>query len=101
MEALAVEMTVCQCIATAKRGVAQGFPRRSRVSIKIQPARLQNLFIKRLFYIHSGAIISFGDSPMVGFPLLKSGGDTMRVYEALSLMIAFGTLVAIIISVTK
>ena len=38
---------------------------------------------------------------MVGFPLLKSGGDTMRVYEALSLMIAFGTLVAIIISVTN
>ena len=78
LEALAVEMTVCQCIATAKRGVAQGFPRRSRVSIKIQPARLQNLFIKRLFYIHSGAIISFGDSPMVGFPLLDGRFPTSQ-----------------------
>ena len=34
MEVLAVEMTVWQCISTARRGVAQGFPRRSRVSIK-------------------------------------------------------------------
>ncbi len=38
MEALAIEMTVRQCISTARRGVTQGFPRWSSVSIKIQPA---------------------------------------------------------------
>ncbi len=35
------------------------------------------------------------DSPVAVFP---KGGDRMKIYEALSLMIAFGTLIAIIIS---
>ena len=35
------------------------------------------------------------DSPAAVFP---RGGDRMKIYEALSLMIAFGTLIAIIIS---
>lgn len=80
---------------------------RACIATKTQPAgfwlacRLQNPFVKHLFIVRQSAIIVFGDSPMVGFPLFKSGGDTMRVYEALSLMIAFGTLIAIIISVTK
>ena len=36
---------------------------------------------------------------MVGYSL--TGGDSMTVYEALSLMITFGILVATIISVCK
>ncbi len=36
-----------------------------------------------------------GDSPVAVFP---EGGDRMTVYESLSLMVAFGTLIAIIIS---
>ena len=38
LEALAVDITACQCISTARRGVAQGFPRQSRMDIKTQPA---------------------------------------------------------------
>ena len=34
MEALAIEMTVRQCISNARRGVIQGFPRQSRMEIK-------------------------------------------------------------------
>ena len=30
--------------------------------------------------------------------LLPNGGDSMTIYESLSLMIAFGTLIAIILS---
>ena len=36
---------------------------------------------------------------MVGFPM--RGGDSMSTYEALSLMLAFGVLVAIIVSDKK
>ena len=35
------------------------------------------------------------DSPVAVFP---EGGDRMTVYESLSLMVAFGTLIAIIVS---
>ena len=45
MEALAVEMTGCQCILTAKRDVVQGFPPLEAVWTKIRSlkglARLQ------------------------------------------------------------
>ncbi len=37
---------------------------------------------------------------MVGF-LSLAGGDSVSVYEALSLMIMFGTLVAVIISTAR
>lgn len=30
--------------------------------------------------------------------LIRNGGDSMTVYESLSLMVAFGTLIAIILS---
>ena len=33
LEALAVEMTVWQCISTARRGVMQGFPRGIEVAL--------------------------------------------------------------------
>ena len=52
-----------------------------------------------LFKIHLNIILWYNnhrDSRCVGF-LCLSGGDSMSVFEALSLMIAFGTLIAIIV----
>ena len=53
--------------------------------------------ISQLYLFDSFAIFPYNTvgSPVAVFP---EGGDRTRIYEALSLMIAFGTLIAIIIS---
>ena len=53
--------------------------------------------ISQLYLFDTPPIFPYntGGSPVAVFP---EGGDRMRIYEALSLMIAFGTLIAIIIS---
>ena len=53
-----------------------------------------------LFKIHSNIILWYNnhrDSSMCRLPPGFRGGDSVSVYEALSLMIAFGTLIAIIV----
>ena len=60
----------------------------------------KNIFVLMRFCFLYG-IIAIKTAGVSVFLLPQSGGDAMTVYEGLSLMIAFATLVVLIISVNR